>query len=76
MRSEKGQSPREPSHWTGKMGLQISGDEYEGIRKASVASGVYRVTIVASASGASKTLGDALKIEIIGPGPANRTQQA
>jgi len=76
MRSKKGQSLKEPSHWIGEMVLQISGDEYAGTWEASVASGVYRVTIIASASGASKTFGDVLKIEIIGPGAANRTQQA
>lgn len=55
---------------------QVSGDEYAGTWKADVASGIYRVTIVASASGASKTFRDVLEIEIAGSSAANSTQQA
>ncbi len=55
---------------------QVSGDEYAGTWKARVASGVYRITIVASASGASKTFRDVLEIKIAGSGAANSIQQA
>lgn len=54
---------------------QVSGDDYAGIWKADVAPGVYRVTIIASASGASKTFKDVLEIKIIGSTATNRTQQ-
>ena len=44
---------------------QVSGDEYAGIWTASVPTGVYSVTLVASASGTSKTFRDALELRII-----------
>jgi len=42
-----------------------SGEEYAGIWNANSAIGVYEATIVASASGASKTFNNALEIAII-----------
>jgi hypothetical protein len=43
----------------------ISGEEYAGIWNANSAIGVYEATIVASASGASKTFNNALEMAII-----------
>ncbi len=40
------------------------GTEYSGIWTASIATGTYNAAIVASASGASRTFNDAVKIEI------------
>ena len=50
---------------------QIAGDEYSGIWNANVPSGVYSVTLVASASDISNTFKDALEIRIIGSGSDN-----
>ncbi len=44
---------------------QVSGDEYAGIWTASVPAGVYSMSLVASASGTSKTFRDALELRII-----------
>jgi hypothetical protein len=43
-----------------------SGDEYVGTWKASIAAGGYNTTVVASASGASRTFADALRIDVEG----------
>lgn len=51
----------------GKVDLeQTSGEAYAGIWNADTIEGVYVATIVASASGASKTFTDALQIEVSG----------
>jgi hypothetical protein len=51
----------------GKVNLErTSGDEYAGIWNANQTAGVYKATIVASASGVSKTFNDALQIEVSG----------
>lgn len=46
---------------------RTSGNVYAGIWNANTIEGVYVATIVASASGASKTFTDALQIEVSGP---------
>lgn len=43
-----------------------SGDEYAGTWTASIATGTYKATIDASASGVSRTFNDALKIDVNG----------
>ena len=49
----------------GKVNLErTSGEEYAGIWNANLTAGVYKATIVASASGASKTFNDALQIDV------------
>jgi hypothetical protein len=51
----------------GKVNLErTSGEEYAGIWNANPTEGVYKATIVASASGVSKTFNDALQIEVSG----------
>ncbi|MGD0950948.1 MAG: hypothetical protein ABR985_00880 [Methanotrichaceae archaeon] len=51
----------------GEVNLEhTSGDEYAGIWNANTIEGVYKATIVASASGTSKTFTDALQIEVNG----------
>jgi hypothetical protein len=51
----------------GEVNLEhTSGDEYAGIWNANTIEGVYKATIVASASGTSKTFTDALQIEVSG----------
>lgn len=57
------------------MGVQVgnvalersSGGEYVGTWKAGIATGTYSATIVASASGASKTFNDAIQMEVKEP---------
>lgn len=44
---------------------QTSGDQYVGTWTASIATGAYKASIVASASGASRTFDDALQIEVV-----------
>jgi hypothetical protein len=59
---------------TNSIGVQVanvtlehtSGDEYVGAWTASIATGLYNATIVASASGASRTFADALQIVVKG----------
>jgi thiosulfate/3-mercaptopyruvate sulfurtransferase len=46
--------------------LHTSGDKYVGIWNANVAAGIYRVSLVASASGNSETFADVLEIEVTG----------
>ena len=49
----------------GKVNLErTSGEEYAGIWNANLTAGVYKATIVASASGVSKTFNDALQIDV------------
>jgi hypothetical protein len=49
----------------GKVNLErTSGEEYAGIWRANLTAGVYKATIVASASGASKTFNEALQIDV------------
>ncbi len=49
----------------GKLNLQpSSGGRYAGIWNGSMLAGVYRVTLVASESAASRTFDDALQIDI------------
>ena len=49
----------------GKVNLEhTSGEEYAGIWNANPTAGAYKATIVASASGASKTFNDALQIDV------------
>jgi hypothetical protein len=49
----------------GKVNLErTSGEKYAGIWNAIPTAGVYKATIVASASGASKTFNDALQIDV------------
>jgi hypothetical protein len=49
----------------GKVNLErTSGEEYAGIWNANAEAGVYKATIVASASGASKTFNDVLQIDV------------
>lgn len=43
---------------------QTSGNEYVGTWTASIATGTYKASIVASGSGASKTFNDVLQIEV------------
>jgi hypothetical protein len=43
---------------------RTSGEEYAGIWNTNVIAGVYRATVVASASGASKTFKDVLKMDV------------
>jgi hypothetical protein len=51
----------------GKVNLEhSSGEKYAGIWNANITAGVYKATIIASASGASKTFIDALQIEVSG----------
>jgi hypothetical protein len=51
----------------GEVNLErTSGEEYAGIWNANTTAGLYNVTIVASASGLSKTFDDALQIEVSG----------
>jgi hypothetical protein len=59
---------------TNSVGVQVgnvilehtSEDEYAGTWKASIATGTYNATIVAYASGVSRTFADALQIEVKG----------
>ncbi len=46
--------------------LRTSGYKYMGIWNANVAPGVYKVSILATASGSAKTFADVLEIEVIG----------
>jgi thiosulfate/3-mercaptopyruvate sulfurtransferase len=46
--------------------LATSGYKYMGIWTANVAPGVYKVSILATASGSTKTFADVLEIEVIG----------
>ncbi len=46
--------------------LRTSGYKYMGIWNANVASGVYKVSILATASGSAKTFADVLEIEVTG----------
>ena len=49
----------------GKVNLErTSGEEYAGIWNANLTTGAYKATIVASASGVSKTFNDALQIDV------------
>ena len=49
----------------GKVNLErTSGEEYAGIWNANLTAGAYKATIVASASGASKTFNDGLQIDV------------
>ncbi len=43
-----------------------SGNEYDGVWNASIATGTYNAAIMASASGVSKTFDNAMQIEVIG----------
>lgn len=52
----------------GKVNLEhASGEEYAGIWNANLTAGAYKATIVASASGVSKTFNDALQIDVSKP---------
>jgi thiosulfate/3-mercaptopyruvate sulfurtransferase len=44
--------------------LRTSGYKYVGIWNANVAPGIYKVSIVATASGNSETFADVLEIEV------------
>ena len=44
--------------------LRTSGYKYVGIWNANVAPGVYKVSIVATASGSAETFADVLEIEV------------
>ena len=46
--------------------LRTSGYRYMGIWTAKVAPGVYKVSILATASGSAKTFADVLEIEVTG----------
>jgi thiosulfate/3-mercaptopyruvate sulfurtransferase len=49
----------------GKVNMKrVSGDQYSGIWNANVGKGIYKATIVASASGATKTFYNVLEIKI------------
>jgi hypothetical protein len=66
---------------TNSVGVQVanvtlehaSGDEYTGTWTASIATGIYNATVVASASGASMTFADALQIEVKGSSDTARS---
>ncbi len=66
------------------MGVQVgnvalehsSGGEFVGTWNAGIATGTYNTTIVASASGASKTFNDAMQIEVKGSSNATDNSKA